>query len=117
MRERFDASIQGVKKLFVLAYSRENGDATENSHRKYSLPRMKIKNYNIENDGRNFYDQSISDLIKKYDEVRKISTGHGDDYTTVWLLDYVYLKDDCRLNTADLRSHSNATNYFYRTSR
>ena len=117
MRERFDASTQGVKKLFVLAYVREYGDATENSHRKYSLPRMKIKNYNIEIDGRNFYDQSVNDLIKQYDEMRKISTGHGDDYTTGCLLDYVYLKDDCRIITADLRSQSNATNYFYRTSR
>ena len=42
IRERPDASIQGVKKLFVLAYGRENDDATENSHRKYFLPRMKI---------------------------------------------------------------------------
>ena len=60
-RERLDASIQGVKRLFVPAYGRENDDATENSHRKYFLPRMKIKNHNTEIDGRNFYDQSIND--------------------------------------------------------
>ena len=91
-----------LKKLFVRAYGRENDDATENSHRKYFLPRMKIKNYNIEIDIRNFYDQSINDLIKQYEKVRKISTGQGDDYTTVCLLDYVYFKDDLRLITADL---------------
>ena len=102
LREGLDASIQGVKKLFVYAYGRENDDATENSHRKYFLPRMKIKNYNIEIDIRNFYDQSINDLIKQYEKVRKISTGQGDDYTTVCLLDYVYFKDDLRLITADL---------------
>ena len=79
IRERLDASIQGVKRLFVPAYGRENDDATENSHRKYFLPRMKIKNHNIEIDGRNFYDQSINDLIKQYDEVRKISTGQSDN--------------------------------------
>ena len=73
--ERLDASIQGVRKLFVLAYGRENNDATENSYRKYFLSRKKIKNYNIEIDGRNFYDQSIHDSIKQYDKVRKISTG------------------------------------------
>ena len=33
---------------------------------------MKIKNYNIEIDGRNFYDQAVNDTIKQYDEVRKI---------------------------------------------
>ena len=32
---------------------------------------MKIGNYNIEIDGRNFYDQPINDLITQYDEVRK----------------------------------------------
>ena len=82
MRERLDASIQGVKKLFVLAYGRENDNATENGHRKYFLPRMKINNYNIEIDGKKFYDQSINDLIKQNYEVRKISMGQGDDYTT-----------------------------------
>ena len=63
---------------------------------------MKIKNYNAEIDETNFYDQSINDLIKQYDEIRKISTGQGDDYTTGFLLDYVYFKDDFRLITADL---------------
>ena len=35
-------------------------------------PRVKIDNYNIEIDGRNFYDQPINDSIKQYDEIRKI---------------------------------------------
>ena len=39
------------------------------------LPRIKIENYNIETDGRNFYDQPINDFIKQDDEIRKISTG------------------------------------------
>ena len=37
---------------------------------------------NVLIDGRNFYDQLINDQIKKYEEIRKISTGQGDDYTT-----------------------------------
>ena len=41
-------------------------------------------------------------MIKQYEEVRKISTGQGDDYTTGCLLDYVYFKDDFRLIAADL---------------
>ena len=56
--------------------------------KKYFLPRIKINNYNIEIDGRNFYDQPINDLIKQYDEVRKILKGQGDDYTTGCLLDF-----------------------------
>ena len=83
-------------------YGRENNNSTKNSHRKYFLPRGEIKNYNIESDGRNFYDQSISDSIKQYNEFRKISTGQGDDYKTGCLLDNVYFKNDFRLITADL---------------
>ena len=41
-------------------------------------------------------------MIKQNDEVRKASTGHGDDYTTGSFLDYVYLKDNYRLIAIDL---------------
>ena len=69
IRERLDASFQGVNRLFVLAYASGNNITNENSYRKYFLPRLKINNYNIEIDGRNFYDQLINDLIKQYDEI------------------------------------------------
>ena len=63
---------------------------------------IKIDNYNIEIDGRNFYDQRINNLIKQYDEIRKISTGQGDDYTAGCLLDYSYFRKNYRLIAADL---------------
>ena len=53
-------------------------------------------------DGRNFYDQPINDLIKQYDEVRKVSAGLGNDYITGSLLDCAYFKDNCRLIAVDL---------------
>ena len=76
IRELLDSSYQGVKRLFVLAYNNTAGDnqVSVDSYKKYFLPRVKIENYNIEIDGRNFYDQPINDLIKQYDEVRKVST-------------------------------------------
>ena len=94
IRERLDASYHGVKRLFVLAYRNRGGAnwVTADSHKKYSLPRVKIINYNTEIDGRNFYDQPINDLIKQHDEVRKVSTGQGDHYTTDFSLDFAYLK-------------------------
>ena len=67
IRERLDTSFQGVNKLFALPYTSGNNISDENSYRKYFLSRFKIKNYNIEIDGRNFYDQSINDSIKQYD--------------------------------------------------
>ena len=70
--------------------------------RKYFLPRIKIEGYNIEIDGRNFYDQPINDSIKQYDEIKKISTGQGEDYTTGCLLDFSYFEKKYRLIAADL---------------
>ena len=53
-------------------------------------------------DGRNFYDQPNDDLLKQYDEVRKVSTGQEDDYTAGCVLDYAYFKDNYRLIAVDL---------------
>ena len=67
IRELLDSSWQGVKRLFVLAYNNtadDNGQVSIDSFRKYFLPKVKIENYNIEIDGRNFYDQPINDSIK-----------------------------------------------------
>ena len=40
-------------------------------------------------------------MIKQYDELRKVSTGQGDDYKTGFLLDFAYFKK-VRLIAADL---------------
>ena len=90
--------------MFVLAYRDRSGAnrVTADSHRIYFLPRIKSENYNIEIDGRNFYNQPINDLIKQYDEVRKVSTGQGDDYKTGCLLDFAYFKTNYRVIAADL---------------
>ena len=50
-----DSIYQDIKRLFVLAYDNANG-ITDDSHGRYFLPRIKIENYNIEIEGRNFYD-------------------------------------------------------------
>ena len=76
IRVLLDSSCQGVKRLFVLAYNNTagNNQVSVDSYKKYFLPRVEIENYNIEIDGRNFYDQPINDSIKQYDEIRKVST-------------------------------------------
>ena len=104
IRERLDASYQGVKRLFVLAYDNTagNNQVSDDPFKKYFLPGVKIENCNIENDRKNFYDQPINDSIKQNDEVRKISTEQGHDYTTGWLLDSAYFEQTQRLIAADL---------------
>ena len=46
IRELLDASYQGVKRLFVLAFRDRGGDdrVTADSHRRYFLPRVKTEN-------------------------------------------------------------------------
>ena len=104
IRQLLDSRWKGVKILFVLAYNNTagNNQVSVDSSKKYFLPRVKIENYNMEIDGRNFYDQPINDLIKQYDEIRKVSTGKGDDYTTGCLLDFAYFEKNYRLITVDL---------------
>ena len=43
--------------------------------------------------GKTVFDQQVKNDIKTYDNIRKISTGQVDDYTTGCLLDYNYLKE------------------------
>ena len=43
-----------------------------------------------------------NDSVKQYDEIRKISTGQGDDYTTGCLLDFAYFEKNYRLTATDL---------------
>ena len=107
-RELLDSSCQGVKRLFVLAYNNKEGNnqVSIDSYKKYFLPRVKIENYNIEIDGRNFYDQRINDLIKQYDKIRKISPRKGDDYTAGCLLEFSYFEKNYRLIAVDLHKQN-----------
>ena len=86
-------------RLFVLPYENEN-DST--SHSNYYLPKVEIKDYNVKIDGRNLFGQPINNDIKTYDNIRKISAGQEDDYTTGCLLDYPYFKENYKMIAADL---------------
>ena len=96
--------------MFVLAFDNTtlaNGNdglnrVQRNSHRKYFLRRVDITNHNVLIDSRIFYDQSINGLIKQYDEIKKIATGKGHDYTTGCLLNYKYFKNHYKLIAVDL---------------
>ena len=94
-----DTAIPVVNRLFVAGFDDNVDDPSADppddnvnrvNHRKYFLPRVDIKDYNILVDGRNFYDQNISGDFKKYEELRKVMTGRDEDFTTGSLLDYDY---------------------------
>ena len=68
-----EPSFQGVKRLFVMAFSKaDNNQPTRNGQKKYYLPRIDLKKYNVIIDGRNFYDNPIESDIEKYRELKKV---------------------------------------------
>ena len=92
-------SFQGVNKLFVLPFENENDRIL---HSSYYLPKIEKKDYNVMIDGTNFFDQPINSVNKTYENIRKIATGKGDDYTTGCLLDYPYFKNNYKMVAIDL---------------
>ena len=94
-----EPSFQGINILFVLAFENDD-DRTSNDE--YYLPTVEIKDYNIVINGENFFDQPIKNNKITYDNIRKIATGQGDDYTTGCLLDYPCFKDTYKMIAVDL---------------
>lgn len=68
LRITLDASFQGFKRLFLLAFGGADNGAKKVeriSNRKYFLPRVNINDCNILIDDRNSYDQPIDNQVKK----------------------------------------------------
>ena len=94
-----EPNFQGVNRLFVLAF--ENDDNIT-SDEQYYLPTVEIKGSNIMINGENVFDQPIKNNKVTYENIRKIATGQGDDYTTGCLLDYPYFADTYKMIAVDL---------------
>ena len=47
---------------------------------------------------KNAFDQPIKNYIKTYDNIQKITTDQGDDYTNGYLLDYNYVKQHYKVS-------------------
>ena len=53
--------------------------------------------------GENLFDEAIKNNKVTYENIRKITTGKRDDYTTGCLLDYSYFADTYKMIAVDLR--------------
>ena len=56
-----DPSFEGVNRLFALSFE---DNVVRNGHRRYFIPTLEIKDYNILTDGKN-----------SFDNIQKVSTG------------------------------------------
>ena len=91
-----------VYRLFVLVYSNQDNNAKSIKSQRYFLSKGLIKNYNFITNGKTFYDQAINSDIKHYEEIRKLVTGQGENYTATCLFDYEYIKNQYKLILIDL---------------
>ena len=89
-----EPTFQGINRFFVLAFE---GDAQRIVHTGYYPPNVEIKDYNVMINGENFFDQPIKNKKVTYENIRKIATGQGDDYTTGCLLDYSYFANTYKM--------------------
>ena len=94
-----EPSFQGVNRLFFLAFKNDDDRTSDD---KYYLPTVEIKDYNIMINGKIFFDQPIKNNKVTHENIRKIATGQGDDYTTDCLLDYPYFLDTYKMIAVDL---------------
>ena len=93
-------SFQGVYKRFVLSFENE----TEwTSYKRFYLPTVEIKNYNVIIDGKFFFDQPVGHKLMTFGNIWKIATGPKDDYTVGCWLDYDYFKNYYKMMAIDLR--------------
>ena len=53
-------------------------------------------------DGKNFFGGPVINDKVRYENIRKIAIGQGDNYTTSCLLDYIYFKSYHKMITVDL---------------
>ena len=101
IREFFDASYQGVKRLFVLAYSNVANGANQVDINSFKNTFFQECEQKITKNKLMVETLIVNQLmIKRYDKIKKTAT--VDDYKTGCLLDYKYFKEIYQWNVADV---------------
>ena len=61
-----------------------------------------MKDYNVRIDGQTFFDQPVKNNLIKYDNIRNIATGQGEDYATGCLWGYNEFNNYYKMIAIDL---------------
>ena len=88
--------------MSALIYSNKDDNGKRFQSRRYYLPKGTTENYNVIINGKNFNDQPSDSDIKRYEEIRKLTTDQGEDFAAGCLLDYDCIKNHYRLIVVDL---------------
>ena len=77
-------------------------DTQRTSSKRYNIPGVEIKDYDVMIVRKNFFDQPIKNDKTTYDNIIKIATSQGDDCTTGCLLGYAYFKNHYKMIAINL---------------
>ena len=95
-----DPSFTSVNRLFVLSFPRNDNTDSRYSFSNYSVPKVKVNDFNVLIDGKSCFDLSVKNDEEAYEKI--IDMNNNSDYTTGNLLDYAYYKKHYRLIAIDL---------------
>ena len=73
-----------------------------NKCKRYFLPAVETKHYNVMINERKVFDQPVKNDLRTYDKIPKIATSPGGHYATACLLDYLYFKEHYESTAVDL---------------
>ena len=85
-----DPTFTNVNRLFVLSFPRNNNTDSRYSCSNYYVPKVKVNDFNVLIDGKNFFDLPVKNEEEAYEKI--IDMSNNNDYTTGNLLDFAYFK-------------------------
>ena len=68
------------QQIVVLVYSNQDNNTNKFKAQRYCLPKGAIKNYKVGINKTSFHHQPTDSDIKRYEEIRKLTTEQGEDY-------------------------------------
>ena len=92
-----DLTIIKINRLFVLSFENEK---CKTSFSKYYAPNDEIKDFNVLNNRKSFFNVSVKNKEEAYEKIIEISK--NNDYTTGNLFDYEYFSKHYKLIAIDL---------------
>lgn len=92
----------GFKQLQLFALLFENNTHRTSLYDRYFWSTEEIKYSNVMVNEINFFDHPIRNDIKTYGNIRKITTGKGEDYPTAYLIDYPFFKNNYKTIVIEL---------------
>ena len=95
-----DPTFTNVNRLFVFSFSRNNAGDNRDSFSDYFVPNVRIKDFNVLIDGKDFFDLPVKNEEEAYEKI--IDMSNNNDYTTGDLLDFAYFKENYKLIAIDL---------------